>query len=70
MPPHKRYNTSLEYKEHKPREDAIMYLQANKTLITSIQGLEELLRSTSVYEIHLHTITTSRKNIRKPFPLV
>jgi hypothetical protein len=66
QPPHKRHNTSPKYKEHKQGENAITYIQANKTH-TSIQNREEPQRNTFVVETHLQTITTPRQNMRKTF---
>jgi hypothetical protein len=46
------------------------YLQANKTHTTSIRDQEEPPKNTLVEETHLHTSTTSKQNIRKPFIFV
>jgi hypothetical protein len=39
-PPRTRHSTSPKYKEHKHRENAVTYLQADKTHTTSIQDQE------------------------------
>jgi hypothetical protein len=46
QPPHTRHNTSPKYKEHKEGENAIIYLQADKTHTASIQDQEEPQRNT------------------------
>jgi hypothetical protein len=68
QPPYTSHNTSPKCKEHKQGENAIIYLQANKTHtgITSVQDQEDAQRNTSLEQTRLHT-TTSRQNIRKPF---
>jgi hypothetical protein len=58
QPPHTRHNTSPKHKEHKQGENAVIYLQANKTY-TSIQVHEESQRNTSVGDTHLHITTTN-----------
>jgi hypothetical protein len=66
QPPRTRQNTSPKYKEHKEGENAVTYLEANKTH-TSVQNREEPQRNTLVVETHLQTITTARQNIRITF---
>jgi hypothetical protein len=41
MPRHRRCNISPEYKESKLRENAVTYIQANKTNTTTIHDQEE-----------------------------
>jgi hypothetical protein len=47
-------------------EDAITYVQANKTYIVLVQDQENSQRNTSAEETHMHKTTTVRQNIIKP----